>query len=117
MKNRTMETVDIRKLLRRWFESELEKAPAEDPRRTPECLRFADVSRLARDENQATPAQQEHVAQCVWCQRALSVARRTAGPPTDTAPRAVWSEELKAYIQREGILTDEEPVRERETDA
>jgi hypothetical protein len=125
MKKRTMETVDIRKLLRQWFESELAAAPAEDPRRTAQCLRFADVSAFAHDESQASPTQKAHVEQCAWCKRAVSLARHliavpqsTPGSLIDTAPTTHWSDQLRAQIAaREKVPADESASQERQAEA
>lgn len=76
---------DLTTTLRNWFNDRYDAAPAEDPRRTPECLTFADATRGAQAREQLAAPQQAHVEGCTWCTRALSLAAAQLA----TAPRAV----------------------------
>lgn len=99
---------DLTKSLRNWFNDRYDGAPSEDPRRTSQCLTFADATRGARSRDQLSETQQQHIETCEWCARALALAEanlksapravETSGPGEMLSPekRARLSKRLKA---------------------
>jgi len=66
-----MSSPTLRRLLQDWFREEVEGAPRADPRRTPLCLRFPEVSAYAQGALTLPGARARHIAECEWCQRAV----------------------------------------------
>lgn len=84
-----MGTSGMRRALQDWFRTETRQAPDGDPRRTPECLRFHELSTYAEEGRSLTPEREAHVRACAWCRRGLSLARAHTAPAT--APPGGWS--------------------------
>jgi hypothetical protein len=78
---KVMETDDIQRILSGWFERKAADAPTMDPRRTAECLRFADLSAVASyPECHLARSKRSHIETCGWCQRALASTRSVLEP-------------------------------------
>lgn len=114
-----MRSGDVRRLLQEWFARELGSAPAADPRRGGQCLSVPEITDLAAGRWSASAEQQEHVARCTWCSRALEAARRLAGGdasigvPVDSAPVGEWPDALRDRLAawlRATADADDEPA-------
>lgn len=104
----------LKLMLKQWFDELLQTAPQDDPRRTPECLSFADLLGIAEQavELQKVPIdilptnKVEHVAGCSWCRSALENACRVvqAEPKFADTSSTQWArlvgERLSEWVQQ-----------------
>lgn len=68
-----MNDLEIDVLLDRWSDRIEKMAPAEDPRRTENCLRFDEIAKLTHNQGkEALLKRQSHIPQCAWCQSAIA---------------------------------------------
>lgn len=93
----------LRRLLVDWFEEELAKAPADDPRRTALCLRFHELPAEGQELTGLPAHREAHVAACQWCQRALAHNRAAAGSLSQSVSISLglegrWSPRLRALV-------------------
>jgi len=93
--------------LRQWFERCLEVAPAEDSRRTKDCLSIAELvdcveracERKVRPEDLLEPGQRAHVEGCSWCRGALETAMRVCtGEKTSEEVLGAWTGVLRERL-------------------
>lgn len=93
----------LRGVLQQWFQAEVEAAPRDDPRRTPECLRFEELGEWSPWGPALAAGRAEHVRGCAWCRRAVELFTGL-GPEArqryriSTGAHARWPEELSARL-------------------
>jgi len=113
----------LTRLLEDWFREEVATSPAGDPRRTPLCLRFHELSgvaeetaNLSADERRYTRMNAEervqlsedraaHVRECGWCQRSLTAYRAADAAAEASISISVglegqWPPELRDCLRR-----------------
>ena len=93
---------ELRKLLRQWFDTLVERAPADDPRHTEDCLPIPAVFAVAAGQ-ETDDRSCRHAASCDWCRRAVDIAQRLLREEPslsvrDSAPDARWPEALREQL-------------------
>lgn len=94
---------NLRRLLHDWFQDELARAPADDPRRTALCLRFHELP-VGGEELAGLPAHRAaHVEVCQWCQRALARNQTAQASASESVSISLglegrWSPKLRALV-------------------
>jgi hypothetical protein len=95
----------LTRLLEDWFREEVATSPAEDPRRTPLCLRFHELSGVAEESLQLSEDRAAHVRECGWCQRSLTAYRAADAAAEASISISVglegqWPPELRDCLRR-----------------
>jgi hypothetical protein len=100
-----MPKASLARLLEDWFRDEVEASPSGDPRRTPLCLRFHEISAAVEEKGAMPPERAAHVKECRWCQDSLEAYRtaETAPEPSITISMGLegqWPPELRDCLRR-----------------
>lgn len=100
-----MPRANLGRLLADWFRDEVEASPPRDPRRTPLCIRFDELSAVVEENRELPPDRAAHVRECQWCQQCLEAYRAAdlAAEPSVTISTGLegqWPPELRDCLRR-----------------